>query len=106
MLCSADVEADSTYQDLVEEILNELFLQRARGKKAVQVGAEQLGDLKGVSDGILARLGGFLSLTDIHVLERRDEDITQADDLLVYVSDLLLLLPYDRNGVRSHVGDA
>lgn len=33
-----------THQNLVEEVLDELFLQRSRREEAVQVGAEKLGD--------------------------------------------------------------
>ena len=33
-----------SYQDLVEEILDELLFKRARGEEAVQVGTQELGD--------------------------------------------------------------
>jgi hypothetical protein len=33
-----------SYQDLVEEILNELLLKRARGEEAVQVGTQEFGN--------------------------------------------------------------
>lgn len=40
-----------TYQDLVEEVLDELLLQRPRGEQPVQVRAEQFGDEIAVSMG-------------------------------------------------------
>ena len=43
-MCRSGLRVVSTYQNLVEEILNELLLKRARGEKAVQVGTKQLGD--------------------------------------------------------------
>lgn len=33
-----------TYEDLVEEVLDELLLQRARGQEAVEIGSEELSD--------------------------------------------------------------
>ena len=40
-----------THQDLVEEVLDELLLQRSGGKQAVEIGSEQFGNeiTKGVS---------------------------------------------------------
>jgi hypothetical protein len=49
-------------QDLVEEVLDELLLQRPRGQEAVQVGAEEFGD-------------------EVDVFEGGDEDIRKGDDL-------------------------
>ena len=37
-------DAHLSYQDLVEEVLNELLLQRSGGEQAVQIGSEELGD--------------------------------------------------------------
>lgn len=34
----------ATHQNLVEEVLNELLLQRSGGEQAVQIGSEELGD--------------------------------------------------------------
>lgn len=34
----------ATYQDLIEEVLDELLLQRSRGEEAVKIGSEQFGD--------------------------------------------------------------
>jgi len=33
-----------THQDLVEEVLDELLLERSRGQEAVEIGAQELGD--------------------------------------------------------------
>jgi hypothetical protein len=33
-----------TYKDLVEEVLDELLLQWARGQEAVEIGSEELSD--------------------------------------------------------------
>ena len=49
-------------QDLVEEVLYELFLERPRREEAVEVGAEELGD-------------------EVDVLEGGDEDVAERDDL-------------------------
>lgn len=34
----------NTYEDLVEEVLDELLLERAGGEKAVEIGSEELSD--------------------------------------------------------------
>jgi hypothetical protein len=34
----------ATHQNLVEEVLDELLLQRSGGKQAVEIGSEELGD--------------------------------------------------------------
>jgi hypothetical protein len=39
-----------SYQDLVEEILDELLFKRARGEEAVQVGTQELGNCKVVKN--------------------------------------------------------
>jgi len=61
---ASGVDVFQTTQDLVEEVLDELLLKRARGEEAVQVGAQELGD-------------------NIHVLERGNEDIAETDDVLM-----------------------
>jgi|FreactcultuFSWF8_1027224.scaffolds.fasta_scaffold00132_10 hypothetical protein len=33
-----------THQNLVEEVLDELLLERSRGQEAVEIGAQELGD--------------------------------------------------------------
>lgn len=50
--------------DLVEEVLDKLFLQRPGGQQAVQVGPEELRD-------------------KVDVLERGDEDVAEGNDVLV-----------------------
>lgn len=37
-------DAHLSYQDLVEEILDELLLKRARGEEAVQISTQELGN--------------------------------------------------------------
>lgn len=69
-----------THQDLVEEILDELLLEGARGEEAVEVGAEQFGDeiaVRRYKPSVRAQG----THTDVHVLKRRDEDVAEADDL-------------------------
>lgn len=51
-------------EDLVQEVLDELLLERARGQETVQVGSEQLGD-------------------EVDVLKRGDKDVGERDDVLV-----------------------
>jgi hypothetical protein len=41
---SVGYAACATYEDLVEEVLDKLLLERPGGEQAVQVCAEQLGD--------------------------------------------------------------
>ena len=43
VLCN-NLPRESTYQDLVEEVLDELLLEGSRGKETVQIGAQQFGD--------------------------------------------------------------
>ena len=52
-------------EDLVEEVLDELFLERARGEKTVEIGAQKLGDkvARGRSEDEDGRQG-----MDAHVL--------------------------------------
>jgi hypothetical protein len=50
----SDPIACETYEDLVEEVLDELLLQRARSQEAVEVGSEELGDE--VAAGILVSM--------------------------------------------------
>lgn len=71
-----------TYEDLVEEVLDELLLERARSQEAVEIGSEELGDE--IAAGSLVPGSGVVAnlyLLDVHVLERRDEDVAQADNL-------------------------
>jgi hypothetical protein len=65
---SGRVDVLETTEDLVQEVLDELLLERPGGEETVEVGTEELGD-------------------KVDVLERRDEDVGKADDVLV--SDML-----------------
>lgn len=56
------VDVFQTTENLVEEILNELLLERSRSEQSVEVGTQQLGD-------------------KVNVLERGDEDVAERDDL-------------------------
>jgi hypothetical protein len=58
--------------------LDELLLQRSGGEEAVKICSEQLGDevAEPVSGG-LGEGGG----RGLHVLQGRDEDVAQTDDL-------------------------
>jgi hypothetical protein len=42
-LCSGGPRV-ATYQNLIEEVLDELFLERSRCEQAVEIGAEEFGD--------------------------------------------------------------
>jgi hypothetical protein len=67
----------ATYQDLVQEVLNKLLLEGSRGEQTVEIGAQELGDkVAKESVGI-----GVWRGRRVHVLERRNEDVAQADDL-------------------------
>ena len=68
----------ATYQNLVKEILDELLLQRSGGKQAVKICSEQLGDE--VAESVSGCLGEG-GRRGLHVLQGRDEDVAQADDL-------------------------
>ncbi len=72
------VDIFETAQNLVEEILDELLLEGAGGEEAVEVGAEQL------SNKVAAMRSGAehaQKRRHVHVLEGRDEDVAEADDL-------------------------
>ena len=70
----------ATHENLVQEVLDELLLERSRGEQTVKVGAEEFGDEVAwvVSVGVGKRAGGGQSL---HVFQRRDEDVAQTDHL-------------------------
>lgn len=63
-----------TAHDLVEEVLHKLLLERAARQQTVQVGAEQLGD-------------------EVQIFEGRDENVAQADDLVVSTGRTYILVP-------------
>lgn len=58
----------TTHEDLVEEVLDKLLLQRPTGEEAMEVGSQELSD-------------------KVDVLERGDEDVGERDD--VFVLDVL-----------------
>lgn len=69
----------ATYENLVEEVLDKLLLERSRGEQTVEISAEEFGDE--VAIGVSVRWRG--SWESLHVLERRNEDVAQADNLLL-----------------------
>lgn len=74
------VDVFETAQDLVEEVLYELFFKRARGEEAVQVGAQELGD-EVAGDWLGFILWGLGEGGDVHILERGNEDVAERNDL-------------------------
>jgi hypothetical protein len=63
---------------LVEEVLDELLFKRTRSKKSVEISTEELGD------EVAGRQYGSGTVPfNLHVLERRDEDIAERNDLHV-----------------------
>ena len=74
------------YQDLVQKVLDELLLQRPRGQETVQVGSQKLGNKVAVRDTQRSKRlaisgAGTLKSLHSHVLQGRDEDVAQRDDL-------------------------
>ena len=67
----------ATYQNLVQEILDELFLEGSRGEQTVEIGAQEFGDE--VADESVWGSGTWGR--HIHVFQGGDEDVAQADDL-------------------------
>jgi hypothetical protein len=73
--------AGIAYHDLVEEVLDKLLLQWSRGEESVQVGAEELGhEVAGPLSELFARIAQVDQ--DVHVLERRNENVAERNDLL------------------------
>ena len=68
----------ATHQNLIEEILDELLLERSGGEEAVKIGSEQLGDK--VAD-LISRCRNAVGSECLHVLQWRDEDVAQTNDL-------------------------
>ncbi len=60
--CRVDVL--ETTENLVQEVLDKLLLERSARQETVQIGTEKFGN-------------------EVNVFERRDEDIAEADDVLV-----------------------
>ena len=73
----------ATYKDLVQEILDELLLQRSRGQQSVEISPEKLGNE--VSGSNVRYPGSVHSERCSQILERRNKDVTEADDLSRYV---------------------
>lgn len=69
------------YEDLVEEVLDELLLQGAAGQEAVEVCSEEFCD-------------------KVDVFERGDEDVGEGDDVLVL--DVLEQLELAVRPLRQH----
>jgi hypothetical protein len=49
-----------TYQDLIQEVLDELLFKRSRGEEAMEVGSEKLSDkvaTAGISNFLVGNLG-------------------------------------------------
>jgi hypothetical protein len=67
------------YQNLIEEILDELLLQRAGGEQSVQVSPEELGDE--VSVQLSKSAATDVRVLHSHVFEGRDEDVAERNDL-------------------------
>ena len=67
-------------ENLVQEVLYELLLEWSGGKKTVEISAEELGDE--VAGWLLVDIRGKMwSWWHIHILERRNEDVGEGDDL-------------------------
>jgi hypothetical protein len=73
---------DSTHEDLVKKVLDELLLEGPRSQETVEVGAQELGHEVAAEVSTMAPYtfsGAYLR--DVHVLEGRNKDVAQADDL-------------------------
>lgn len=76
------------YQDLVEEILNELLFQRTGGEESMEVGSQEFRDEIAAAIVRIKKKQGSLVRTRsrqnfLHILERRNENITETDYLLI-----------------------
>jgi hypothetical protein len=80
--CPSHHNQKAAHKNLVEEVLDELLLERSRSEEAMQVGSEQFGDKIAVRWRISEGCSQGL-LTDIHVFQRRDEDVAEADHLIM-----------------------
>lgn len=69
----------ATHQNLVQEVLDKLLLQRSGGKQTMEIGSEELGD---EVTGRISICLGWRWCGCLHVLEGGDEDVAQADDLV------------------------
>lgn len=70
-----------THENLVKKVLDELLLERARSQEAVEVGTQELGHEVTVEVSTMAQGVSAAYLRDVHVLEGRNKDVAQADNL-------------------------
>ena len=70
-----------TNQYLIKEVLYELLFKRSRGQEAVQISSEEFCDKVAVRKVSAMRTGTHRDSADIHILEGRDEDVAEADNL-------------------------
>lgn len=70
-----------THENLVKKVLDELLLERARSQEAVEVGAQELSHEVAAEVSKMAQGVSAARLRDIHVLEGRNKDVAQADNL-------------------------
>lgn len=68
------------YQNLVQKVLNELFFQRSRCEKSVQIGPQEFSH-KIAAEKVRILCGTRAPCFHIHVLKWRDEDVAQRNDL-------------------------
>jgi hypothetical protein len=74
------VDVFQTSEDLVEEVLDELLFEWTRSEESVKIGTEELSDEVAVDQYEQARPARE---QNSHVLEGRDEDIAERNDLTV-----------------------
>jgi hypothetical protein len=72
------VKKRQTYEDLIQEVLDELLLQRSGCKQAVKIRAEQFCD---EIPGKWSEKSGNLIVRCVQILKRRDEDVAETDNL-------------------------
>ena len=68
-----------THQDLVQEVLDKLLLERSRSQETVQIGAKELGDEVAVKSSVSSAWKDITAA--IHILKGRNENITERDNL-------------------------
>ena len=78
---SGGVDIFEPSEDLVEEVLDELLFEWSRCEQTVQIGSKQLSDeIAGRSISKLFHCGKKARF-HLHVLQWRDEDVAERDDL-------------------------
>lgn len=81
-------------ENLIQEVLYELLLERSGGKKTVEISAQELGDE--VAGWLLVHIRGKTQWwCYIHILERGNEDVGEGDDLDVVSGAISLSCRYD-----------